>query len=105
MILLPPISTRTDTPFPYTTLFRSLGDLDVEIGIQLLRRARIVAGAAAGQHCQRTTPQQVMQAAGGGIGEFGDFRTREDVEATARVDVGVDGGQGDRKSTRLNSSH
>src|SRR3546814_6508141 len=23
MILLPPISTRTDTPFPYTTLFRA----------------------------------------------------------------------------------
>src|SRR3546814_9067985 len=27
MILLPPRSTRTDTPFPYTTRFRSLFDL------------------------------------------------------------------------------
>src|SRR3546814_5435583 len=27
MIRLPPISTRTDTLFPYTTLFRSLGEL------------------------------------------------------------------------------
>src|SRR3546814_16747684 len=27
MIRLPPRSTRTDTPFPYTTLFRSMGVL------------------------------------------------------------------------------
>src|SRR3546814_3544530 len=26
MIRLPPVVTRTDTPFPYTTLFRSTGD-------------------------------------------------------------------------------
>src|SRR3546814_15188937 len=25
MVRLPPRSTRTDTPFPYTTLFRSIG--------------------------------------------------------------------------------
>src|SRR3546814_11540320 len=30
MIRLPPRSTRTDTLFPYTTLFRSLRDVDVE---------------------------------------------------------------------------
>src|SRR3546814_3852144 len=29
MIRLPPRSTRTDTLFPYTTLFRSLGELDL----------------------------------------------------------------------------
>src|SRR3546814_6350578 len=28
MILRPPRSTRTDTLFPYTTLFRSIGDVD-----------------------------------------------------------------------------
>src|SRR3546814_12247454 len=30
MILRPPVSTRTDTRFPYTTLFRSLADLLAE---------------------------------------------------------------------------
>src|SRR3546814_5578476 len=30
MIRRPPRSTRTDTLFPYTTLFRSLGDGDLE---------------------------------------------------------------------------
>src|SRR3546814_1847580 len=30
MILLPPISTRTDTLFPYTTLFRSEHDIGLE---------------------------------------------------------------------------
>src|SRR3546814_11526966 len=28
MIRRPPRSTRTDTPFPYTTLFRSVADVD-----------------------------------------------------------------------------
>src|SRR3546814_1794190 len=32
MIRRPPISTRTDTPFPYTTLFRS--DDDVRAGVR-----------------------------------------------------------------------
>src|SRR3546814_281314 len=31
MIRRPPRSTRTDTLFPYTTLFRSVGDLDVGV--------------------------------------------------------------------------
>src|SRR3546814_8035426 len=36
MIRRPPISTRTDTLFPYTTLFRSLGEIDgVELGLRL----------------------------------------------------------------------
>src|SRR3546814_7366827 len=30
MIRRPPVSTRTDTLFPYTTLFRSLAGLEVE---------------------------------------------------------------------------
>src|SRR3546814_6865808 len=40
MIRRPPISTRTDTLFPYTTLFRSLGQaLEVEI-LQRVERIR-----------------------------------------------------------------
>src|SRR3546814_5612057 len=41
MIRLPPRSTRTDTLFPYTTLFRSLLNAMVSSG-------RITVGAAAG---------------------------------------------------------
>src|SRR3546814_1210369 len=59
MIRRPPRSTRTDTLFPYTTLFRS-------------------------PHVQRG------DLGGGQPAGFGDRRT---------------GGEGDRKSTRLNSSH
>src|SRR3546814_9286936 len=35
MILRPPISTRTDTLFPYTTLFRSLALLVVDVLVEL----------------------------------------------------------------------
>src|SRR3546814_9977653 len=38
MLRLPPISTRTDTLFPYTTLFRSLvswGDLRIEGDVEM----------------------------------------------------------------------
>src|SRR3546814_18016901 len=33
MIRLPPRSTRTVTLFPYTTLFRSVGPVDVVVGV------------------------------------------------------------------------
>src|SRR3546814_13794549 len=48
----PPISTRTDTLFPYPTLFRSLQDLDAR-----LRRVRVAAGHRAAGH-RRTLPAQ-----------------------------------------------
>src|SRR3546814_2477645 len=35
MIRRPPRSTRTDTLFPYTTLFRSIGRHDIRRGIQV----------------------------------------------------------------------
>src|SRR3546814_14338218 len=92
MIRRPPRSTRTDTLFPYTTLFRS---------------------APAGQR-----------------GRFGAERDHPERHGGARIDIAAVGGaderidlggeigrnhilardlrgreQGDRKSTRLNSSH
>src|SRR3546814_16333644 len=36
MIRLPPRATRTDTLFPYTTLFRSLHGICVRLGVQLI---------------------------------------------------------------------
>src|SRR3546814_4102160 len=39
MIRRPPRSTRTDTLFPYTTLFRSILSGDLEAGITFVRQA------------------------------------------------------------------
>src|SRR3546814_3661513 len=56
MILRPPRSTRTDTLFPYTTLFRSLeGPLVVDPLLELgggdaLVVEQVVAGSAVGGH-------------------------------------------------------
>src|SRR3546814_19025112 len=43
MIRRPPRSTRTDTLFPYTTLFRSLGSKRLEPIAQRLRQEQLVA--------------------------------------------------------------
>src|SRR3546814_15072412 len=73
MIRRPPRSTRTDTLFPYTTLFRSEAD----------RRQRRPAVADADG--RRRQPEQRAQ------------RRHLEIERGHR--------HGDRKSTRLNSSH
>src|SRR3546814_6523523 len=46
MIRRPPRSTRTDTLFPYTSLFRSAGDLDQAVGARDLRRLDVAAREA-----------------------------------------------------------
>src|SRR3546814_1042098 len=50
MIRRPPRSTRTDTLFPYTTLFRSVGEVGGERGPGH-HRARRVAGAEEDDGC------------------------------------------------------
>src|SRR3546814_4454042 len=48
MIRRPPRSTRTDTLFPYTTLFRSVGRADGKIGVvEIVARVVHHAGAVA----------------------------------------------------------
>src|SRR3546814_19395607 len=83
----PPRSTRTDTLFPYTTLFRSALVTGGESGIGA---ACVTALAAAG--------------ANGAVLYFKDRAKAEvscgSAEAQGRRSVAVD-----RKSTRLNSSH
>src|SRR3546814_7707813 len=106
MIRRPPRSTRTDSLFPYTTLFRSLGVL-------LVVRAAIVL-----ERRQRRVEQRVLRAA-----TFIVDSALVQLEAHLAVDARlrvvdqrlqraalrappvavVD--QADRKSTRLNSSH
>src|SRR3546814_4535924 len=66
MIRLPPRSTRTDTRFPYTTLFRSDAD------------------------DRRRRPLRALDHAGGLPGAAGAGRTRPGAEALSR-DAGGDG--------------
>src|SRR3546814_14710732 len=79
MLRRPPRSTRTDTLFPYTTLFRSIiAHFDKQGTRGLLPKAS-VRSMVGGNKCSR------------GVHEF-----------TARFAI-IE--QRDRKSTRLNSSH
>src|SRR3546814_10583839 len=112
MIRQPPRSTRTDTLFPYTTLFRSA----FEIGVGGLDDGVRMAIAVAHQKRGSFLPAVCVVE-----GEF--RRPRSDVKVGAHggsfqlarihafppppllrwiVIVGI---TGDRKSTRLNSSH
>src|SRR3546814_7207737 len=110
----PPRSTRTDTLFPYTTLFRSGGDR--------ARLSRILAGRRAFQAAERPPPPPsppVAARAGnarlfdfGGDGPAAVF-VPSLINSSAILDLSEDNsmlrwlsGQGiDRKSTRLKSSH
>src|SRR3546814_5194121 len=67
MIRRPPRSTRTDTLFPYTTLFRSEGDLFL---VGALRPAALRFGEG-GQHLRR---QHLGRRAGAGEILLGPFR-------------------------------
>src|SRR3712207_9355894 len=79
MIRRPPRSTL----FPYTTLFRSNEDNHAEPALERLRgRLQIDLGLAASRRARE-----------------------QEVRAVASVHRGRDPLQGDRKSTRLNSSH
>src|SRR3546814_10051554 len=116
MIRRPPRSTRTDTLFPYTTLFRSLFEgqhqkragwlpsielstfcfescnrvrIDLTIGRDLERNGRDVAIHSAGRH--NLTER--------------DFRDPAANRKRARVQFQFEKTSEDRKSKRLNSSH
>src|SRR3546814_8562912 len=107
MIRRPPRSTRTDTLFPYTTLFRSLKGKGVvrHIGCAAARinrsgsTAADVAGDIGVERQQRVGRRGIDLgrpiAIVGGAAEDDPVAAREHVYAPA----------GDRKSTRLNSSH
>src|SRR3546814_14040425 len=97
MILRPPRSTRTDTLFTYTTLFRSL---------VVLRVVEAFAHVDVAEEIRRNPLAVQLAAADGGIVHIG---YRPDVEERAPEHLGqaigdLDAGL-DRKSTRLNSSH
>src|SRR3546814_10062658 len=54
MIRRPPRSTRTDTLFPYTTLFRAVTELNAFLSVWPTPAARDSKGANSEQHCTVT---------------------------------------------------
>src|SRR3546814_10568556 len=117
MIRRPPRSTRTDTLFPYTTLFRSLHDYielaegrsvrlagdDFQRGIKRARRIHFGGAAKQGQRLRRKTrtqgPDHRVTFATETPDRHAAIGQLSDTHGTSPV------GARDRKSTRLNSSH
>src|SRR3546814_3124670 len=108
MIRRPPRSTRTDTLFPYPTLFRSvgrvaLGALDIDLGLddrnQAVRRDALRFGELLLD--DRLDPRRVAEV--DDAAHLGPEHALRDRTIAQRVEVGHR--LQDRKSTRLNSSH
>src|SRR3546814_17813594 len=86
----PTISTRTDTLFPYTTLFRSAGQGDHRVATLLAQRVDALG----------RRPEAAQQY------EHRQRHDRQNADLAQRVEAAeVDQDHVDRKSTRLNSSH
>src|SRR3546814_10209441 len=114
MIRRPPRSTRTDTLFPYTTLFRSEGQCDDQQAVEQ-RRPDLLGGGA------NDTPAFLARKRAAGVrmrpalkvlvrildhhDRRINHRADRDGDAAQRHDVGVSALEADRKSTRLNSSN
>src|SRR3546814_15939261 len=88
MIRRPPRSTRTDTLFPYTTLFRSLCDHGAAATVwsEKAERPDLPPGAEEEPSCRE--PRSIRRLPTRCLGPIGSRPTTRD-----------------RKSTRLNSSH
>src|SRR3546814_6232827 len=114
----PPRSTRTDTLFPYTTLFRS--DLPEGFSYRVISRSGdrmsdglIVPAAPDGMGCFDLGGNRVALVRNHelkpGAERKGAFagRTEKGARVYAKGESGepMPGGTTDRKSTRLNSSH
>src|SRR3546814_3436374 len=122
MIRRPPRSTRTDTRFPYTTLFRARTRADlfgVSTGIDT---TKILAASRTLAQVTNSPPPRNKSIVGtnafaheSGIHQHGILKNRETYEIMKPEDIGLatdgivlgkhSGRQADRKSTRLNSSH
>src|SRR3546814_16149132 len=100
MIRRPPRSTRTDTLFPYTTLFRS------EVGNALTATTRL-AGESVDSGGFQTGLEVESGCGKGGACIGGDTVVLQAGTSDGSQALTLDGTvQGeDRKSTRLNSSH
>src|SRR3546814_1545783 len=115
MIRRPPRSTRTDTLFPYTTLFRSLrqnylvvlngGNLLIAVAIALVGFNKTWAIVALElnllyQFFLHTEAPSVLNRFGAVLNTPSHHRVHHGANPAQ-----IDRNFGDRKSTRLNSSH
>src|SRR3546814_16568060 len=90
MIRRPPRATRTDTLFPYTTLFRS----EVEAGVEDRE------GARCAEHTERLAERRLHRS-----GDAVEVHVLVELQLADPEGVGEAPEGEDRKSTRLNSSH
>src|SRR3546814_12489446 len=97
--LPPPRSTRSDTRFPYTTLFRSLGD-GRSMFVNAATWGLIVTGKLAASADDRGLSSALTRM----VARLGEPVVRRGVDLAMRM-MGEQFVAGDRKSTRLNSSH
>src|SRR3546814_7407534 len=107
MIRRPPRSTRTDTLFPYTTLFRSLAEpfaVETQLGPVAVEHLEhlVGVGARVGLHVLAGERLAGGVLAAGVANHSGEIADQEDhlVAEVLELPHLVD-----RKSTRLNSSH
>src|SRR3546814_7152240 len=124
MVRRPQRSTRTETLFPYTTLFRSIPSIGVDMGFDAAQAGgvlvaanvgnllgAVVIGLASQRFALRPLVAGSMLAGFVAIGVFGvagaDLVRLSITAAVAAffINAGVVGMYPDRKSTRLNSSH
>src|SRR3546814_8771474 len=107
MIRRPPRSTRTDTLFPYTTLFRSVGREDRGLPRHVGVVHRNLAGGAKGEEGGVARHRAGQRDA---VGEQGDVAAGRDRAAVDSVgeqtdrQAGVDVVEGDRLSRDLNET-
>src|SRR3546814_9331559 len=103
MIRRPPRSTRTDTLFPYTTLFRSrVGSRLAEAGDRAVDEAGMaLLQVVVAEPVAREVPDLVVLDQDVAVAD----QLARQLLALGLGDVDADGALVDRKSKRLNSSH
>src|SRR3546814_4806789 len=121
MIRRPPRSTRTDTLFPYTTLFRSCTDGNIKNAYLLRGMAFLYSDRSMQAFDDFDAANKIGTASALGVAFYGDAfsalgqgeaadrqydrATQLDPEIGERFYEYAKGYAVDRKSTRLNSSH
>src|SRR3546814_2201391 len=130
MILRPPRSTRTDTLFPYTTLFRSIGALTLDgvVGTRVVKTDRTISGFERVEGSDAFSPivakrsdVDILPSATARLKFPGSFQTRLTYSRSMRLpdfgslnpaesltvagNVSLINKGTDRKSKRPNSSH
>src|SRR3546814_11403004 len=99
MVRRPPRSTRTDTLFPSTTLFRSLGLVNQVVPADQV----LEAGVAMAERIARNGPLALQ--ATKELVRLSVTDPKKAIERQAEWQPKVFSSEEDRKSTRLNSSH